>query len=237
VKVVTAHGPFWREVFPGAEVIEDAARLNLSEGSADLVIHALALHRANDPVGQIVQCARALRPDGLFLAALPGGETLQELRASLSEAEIAVSGGLSPRVFPMGEIRDLGALLQRAGLALPVADSVKHRVSYRSLTQLMRELRGMNEGNILSDRHRRPPPRRLFELAQQIYASHYPDPEQPGTGRILATFELMFLTGWRPDASQQKPLRPGSAEHRLADALNAVMLDEKDAPDTGRENS
>jgi len=181
----------------------------------DLVVHAMSLHWANDPVGQLIQCRRALRPDGLFLAVSFGGQTLNELRASLAEAEAAVTGGLSPRVAPMAELRDMGALLQRAGFALPVADAMTIKVEYRDMWHLMRDLRAMGESNALAARLRRPTRRTVLTRAADIYAAHFATPN----GRITATFELIFLTGWAPDESQQKPLRPGSAQQRLADAL------------------
>jgi SAM-dependent methyltransferase len=189
--------------------------LALSPGAHDLVIHALCLHWANDPVGQLVQCRRALRPDGLFLGVLFGGQTLAELRTCLAEAEVAQTGGLSPRVLPMGEIRDLGGLIKRAGLALPVADSSTRTVTYADAHRLMADLRAMGEGNALAQRLRRPTGRRLFAQAAAQYRAAYP----AEGGRVRATFEMIFLTGWAPDPSQQQPLRPGSAVQRLADAL------------------
>lgn len=218
--VVTGFADFWRERLqsrlPGARVVGDDEVLALTPGTHDLVIHALALHWANDPVGQIIQSARALKPDGLFLAVLPGGRTLHELRACLAEAEIRLTGGLSPRVLPTGEIRDLGGLLSRAGLALPVADAVTLTASYRDLGHLAADLRAMGEGNALAARTRRPARRALFAEASRIYRDTYP----ADGGRIAATFDLIFLTGWAPHPDQQKPLRPGSAVARLADALN-----------------
>lgn len=220
--LVTGAPDVWGPAFPTARLVGDGAVLALEPQAHDLVIHALCLHWADDPVGQIVQCRRALRSDGLFLAVLFGGRTLHELRAALAEAEARVSGGLSPRVAPMAEIRDLGGLLQRAGLALPVADASQQVVSYASPLALMRDLRAMGEGNALAARPRRPAPRALFAEAAQVYAGAFGTPD----GRIPATFETIFLTGWAPDASQQKPLRPGSAAARLADALGT---DEKSA--------
>lgn len=216
VAIVTGQPGFWAERFPGARVVADADTLDLAPAAQDLVIHAMALHWADDPVGQLVQCRRALRPDGLFLAVTPGGRTLSELRGALAEAEIAVSGGLSPRVAPMADLRDLGALLQRAGFALPVADSDLVKVTYPDLWALMRELRHMGEGNALAARDRRPARRSLFERADEIYGANF----AAGDGRIRASVELVFLTGWAPHESQQKPLRPGSARARLAEALN-----------------
>lgn len=220
IAIVTGHPGFWARAIPGATVTADAATLDLEPGAHDLVIHAMALHWAEDPVGQIAQATRALRPDGLFIAAFPGGRTLHELRDALTRAEAQVAGGLSPRVLPMGEIRDLGALLGRAGLALPVADQISQNVSYRSLFHLAHDLRAMAEGNALAARLRRPTRRDVLMRAAQIYADSHPDPESPD--RIRATFDLVFLTGWAPDESQQKPLRPGSAKMSLADALASI---------------
>ncbi len=217
--VVAAFPHLWRDVLPGAVVVEDSDILPLEPAAHDLVVHAMALHWANDPVGQLVQAARALRPDGLLLAIFPAGRTLAELRAVLAEAEVAVRGGLSPRVLPMGEIRELGALLQRAGLALPVADSLTLTASYDSALHLMRELRAMGEANALASRERRPLRRAVLEEAVRRYAEAY-----GRDGRVPATFELITLTGWAPDASQPRPLRPGSAAARLADALGTEEL-------------
>jgi SAM-dependent methyltransferase len=213
--VVTPFPEVWRARLPAAQLVAEDDSLDLAPGTLDLVIHSLGLHWANDPVGQLIQCRRALRPDGLLLCAVLGGRTLAELRASLSQAEIDLTGGLSPRVAPMAEIRDLGALLQRAGLALPVADSITLDVEYRDLRHLMLDLRTMGETNSLFHRQRRFALRTLFERASDLYKKHYTRP----SGRICATFEIVFLTGWAPDTSQQKPLRPGSAKQRLADAL------------------
>ena len=215
--VVTPFPQVWDGMLPGLKLLPDDEVLDLEEGAHDLVVHAMGLHWANDPVGQLVQARRALKPDGLLLALCFGGQTLHELRAALGQAEIEVAGGLSPRVAPMGEIRDLGALLQRAGLALPVADSLPLDVSYENALHLMRDLRAMGEANALSARLRRPTRRAVLLRAAEIYAQSYARPD----GRLSATFELVTLTGWAPDESQQKPLRPGSAAHRLADALGA----------------
>lgn len=208
-----ATGPL-RALFRQAPHIDDAERLSIRPAAHDLVIHAFGLHWADDPVGQIVQSRLALRPDGLFLGVMFGGATLQELRAVLAEAETRTSGGLSPRVLPMADLRDLGGLLQRAGLALPVADSRKLTVRYPDLATLVRDLRGMGETNALAARHRVTPPRALFRTAEAIYRAHHAD-----DGYLVATFEIVFLTGWAPDASQPQPLRPGSAKNRLSDAL------------------
>ncbi|MEO0914253.1 MAG: methyltransferase domain-containing protein [Pseudomonadota bacterium] len=203
-----------------ARLVADADVLDLETGAHDLVIHALALHWANDPVGQLVQMRRALRPDGLAIAVLFGGRSLQELRAALAEAESTVRGGISPRVAPMGDLRDLGALLQRAGLALPVADSVPLEITYADLPALMRDLRAMGETNVMAARERRFLRRDVLAEAGRIYAAAYPAAD----GRIRATAEFVFLTGWAPAPDQPQPLRPGSAKARLADALRVPEL-------------
>jgi SAM-dependent methyltransferase len=217
--VITGFPEIWAQAMPGARIVADDDTLDLTSGAHDLVIHALGLHWANDPVGQLVQCRRALAPDGLFLGLLFGGQTLHELRACLAEAEASVTGGLSPRVLPMGEIRDLGGLLQRAGFALPVADSFTKSVRYRDALHLMHDLRAMGEGNALAARTRHPTRRAVLDDATRRYAAAY---GQGGT--VPATFEVICLTGWAPADSQPKPLRPGSAAQRLADALGSAEM-------------
>ncbi|MFN3993222.1 MAG: methyltransferase domain-containing protein [Tabrizicola flagellatus] len=213
--VVSGFPEIWRDLRPDARQAPDDERLDLVPGAHDLVVHAMGLHWANDPLGQLVQCRRALRPDGLFIAVLPGGRSLQELRTSLAEAEARVTGGLSPRVLPMAEIRDLGGLMQRAGFALPVADSLVQTVEYRDFAALMSDLRAAGETNALAGRLRRFTSRSVLAAAATVYAGTFVTAE----GRLRATAELLFLTGWAPHDSQQKPLRPGSARSRLADAL------------------
>lgn len=202
----------------GADAVADPEALPLRDQSADLIVSALALQTVNDLPGIFAQARRALRPDGLFLATLLGGETLFELRQSLAAAEAEITGGASPRVAPFAEIRAAGALLQRAGLALPVTDVDRKIVRYDSALHLMRDLRAMGATNSLTERSRNPLPRAVLFRAIEIYAERFSDPD----GRVRATFDLVFLSGWAPDESQQKPLRPGSAKVRLADALNAV---------------
>lgn len=214
VAIITGFPEIWRAQMPDATIISDSDTLDLSAKSHDLIIHALALHWANDPVGQLIQCRHALKDDGLLLTASFGGQTLQELRACLAQAESDVTGGLSPRVLPMGEIRDLGALLQRAGFALPVADSLPLDVSYETVLHLMRDLRAMGESNALEGRLRSLTRRTLFARTEDLYRQSF-----AADGRLKATFEIIFMTGWAPDESQPKPLRPGSASARLADAL------------------
>ncbi len=213
--VITPFAPLWQEF---GKTVPDDEVLSLSPKSHDLIIHAMCLHWANDPVGQLVQCRHALKDDGLMMAMLFGGQTLFELRACLAEAEAMVTGGLSPRVLPMGEIRDLGGLLHRAGFALPVADSFTKTVRYCDAFHLMRDLRAMGEGNALSTRLKHPTRRSVLLTAAQIYQERF----QGDDGRIPATFEFICLTGWAPHESQQKPLRPGSAVQRLADALKTA---------------
>lgn len=215
--VVTGFPDFWENAFPGAKVVSDTDTLALDPGAHDLVLHAMSLHWANDPVGQLIQCRRALKPDGLFMAALAGGQTLNELRASLAQAETEVAGGLSPRVLPMADIRALGDLLIRASFALPVADNLVLNTTYTTPRALMLELRRMGEGNALSDRLRRPTSPAVMRRAERIYREMF----STGDNRVKATFELVFLLGWAPDPSQPQPLRPGSAVSRLADALGA----------------
>jgi SAM-dependent methyltransferase len=223
VAIVTGHPQIWHAAFPGARIVAPDDVLDLAPGTHDLVVHAMALHWANDPVGQIVQCRRALRPDGLFLSVAFGGQTLHELRAVMAEAETAITGGLSPRVAPMGDLRDMGGLLGRAGLALPVADVVTRTVTYRDLGHLIHDLRAMGETNALHQRRKTTPPRGLFERAAHIYHDSF----AVEASRISATFDLVCLTGWAPSADQPKPLRPGSATARLADALGTVEHDPK----------
>ncbi len=210
-----------RSTAPGARTVTAPLDpLPIAEKTADLAISGLWLHWADDPVGALIQMRRALRPDGLMIAAMFGGNTLSELRTALAEAEAELTGGLSPRVAPMGELRDLGALLQRAGYAMPVADSLRLTATYGNAFALMRELRAMGETNALAERLRRPTRRAVLLRAAEIYAKHFSTPE----GRVRASFEIVMLTGWAPGPGQPEPKRPGSATTRLADALGAVEL-------------
>ncbi len=176
---------------------------------------ALALHFVNDLPGALIQIRRALKPDGLFLAALLGGETLTELRQSFAAAESELEGGVSPRVAPFADVREMGALLQRAGFALPVTDIDRVTARYASPFALMAELRRMGATNALAERRRTPLRRATLNRMAEIYAQRFSDRD----GKIRATFEIVWLSGWAPHESQQKPLRPGSAQTRLADAL------------------
>lgn len=202
---------------PRADEILDAA-----PEAYDLAVLGLTLHWVDDPVGALIQMRRALRPDGLLIACGFGGETLAELRAAFAEAEAEVEGGLSPRVSPMGEIRALGGLAQRAGLALPVVDSDRLDVTYAHPLALMRDLRAMGEANAQHARRRAPLRRATLARACEIYAERFPAHEDPS--RIRATFEIVTLTGWAPGPDQPQPKRPGSATTRLADALGVPEL-------------
>lgn len=204
----------------GTIAVVDPEALPLGAGSVDLVVSLLALQAVNDLPGVLVQIRRALRPDGLFVGSLLGGATLTELRQSLTQAESEIEGGASPRVAPFVAIREAGALLQRAGFALPVADSDLVTVRYADAFALMRDLRAMGLTNALTDRRKMPMRRDTLLRAAQVYAERFSDPD----GRIRATFEAVWLLGWAPHESQQKPLRPGSAKTRLADALGTIEL-------------
>ncbi len=200
---------------PGLRVVADEEILPFADQSLALATSILSLHWVNDLPGTLIQLRRALKPDGLFIAAFLGGETLTELRQSLANAEIEMEGGLSPRVSPFADLRDIGALLQRAGFALPVTDTDRVTVRYADPFRLMAELRGMGETNALSERRRTPARRQTLLRAAEIYRETFGLPD----GRIPATFDIVTATGWAPHDSQQKPLRPGSAKGRLADAL------------------
>lgn len=183
--------------------------------SLDLVVSLLSLQAMNDIPGMLVQIRRALRPDGLFLGAFAGAGTLSELRESLLAAETELYGGASPRVIPFTDVRDAGALLQRAGLALPVADVETVTARYDTLFDLTADLRAMGETSALTDRSRRPGARKLFTRAAELYAERFSDAD----GRIRASFSIVWMSGWAPDASQQKPLKPGSAKVSLKTIL------------------
>ena len=200
---------------PWTGMVADEEVLPFAQGSFDLVVSALALQFVNDLPGALIQIRRALAPDGLFMACLIGGQSLQELRLAFAEAEESLTGGVSPRVAPFADLRDMGGLLQRAGLALPVTDSDTITVRYSSIFGLLRDLRAMGATNALIARDHRPLRRAVLMKAAEIYQSRFADPD----GRLRATFEFIWLSGWAPHESQQKPLQPGSAKARLADAL------------------
>jgi ubiquinone/menaquinone biosynthesis C-methylase UbiE len=196
-------------------VVCDEEALPFRDASLDLVTSALSLQFVNDLPGTLVQIRRALKPDGLFLAALIGGDTLTELRQAFATAEAEIENGVSPRVVPFADVRDLGALLQRAGFALPVTDVERLTVRYASPLALMYDLRRMGATNVLVERSRRPLKRAVLARMMESYGARFADAD----GRIRATFEIMWLSGWAPHESQQQPLKPGSATRRLADAL------------------
>jgi SAM-dependent methyltransferase len=210
------HPTPWEDGCPAIAVDEEA--LPFREASVDLVVSALSLQFVNDLPGALVQIRRALKPDGLLLAAFAGGDTLFELRQSFAAAEAEIEGGISPRVIPFVQVREAGALLQRVGFALPVADVDRLTARYESPLALMADLRRMGAANPLIERSRRPLKRATLRRMTEVYAERFADPDH----RIRATFEIIWLSGWAPDPGQQKPLRPGSAQARLADALGVI---------------
>lgn len=210
------------------DICGDEEYLPFADHSLDLVLSALSLHSINDLPGTLIQIRRALKPDGLFLAALLGGETLHELRESLMQTEISLKGGASPRIFPFADKQQIGALMQRAGFALPVIDSEIITATYDSMHKLMHDIRGMGEGNIIKARDKTNPGKTFFEKAEDYYKEHFTAQD----GRLIASFEVIFIIGWAPHESQQKPLKPGSAQNRLADALQTdeIKTGEKAIP-------
>ncbi len=196
-------------------LVGDAELLPFAPNTFDLAVSALALQDVNDLPGALAQIRRALKPDGLFLGCLVGGASLRELRAALAEAESEIAGGVSPRIAPFADLRDMGGLLQRAGFALPVTDVETLTVRYSHLFALLADLRAMGATNALVERLRRPARRALFLRAAEIYARDNADAD----GRLRATFEIVFLSGWAPHESQQKPLKPGSGKISLAEVL------------------
>ena len=210
----------------GARVAADEERLPFGDDTLDLAVSTLALHWTNDLVGALIQIRRALRPDGLFIGAMFGGATLTELRQVLLQAEDEISGGASFRVSPFADAIDAAGLLQRAGFALPVADVDRVKVRYGHPLELLRDLRRMGETSVLLDRSRKPLSRRVLLRAMELYVERFAEAD----GRVPATFEIVAVTGWAPHDSQQKPLRPGSAKMRLADALGAQELSAGEKP-------
>ena len=220
------------EACPAPRAVATEEALPLRDGSLDLVTSVLSLHLVNDLPGALIQIRRALRPDGLFLGALLGGETLTELRQAFMTAETDTLGGVSPRVFPTADVRDLGGLLQRAGFALPVVDSERLIVTYPTPLALIRELKAMGAANPLVPRARTPMRRDTLAQALKIYADRFTGDE----GKVRATFEILYLCGWAPHESQQKPLKPGSAKARLADALRTTEIAAGDKASFPRRN-
>lgn len=209
---------------PPPDFICDDEMPPLRDASVNLIVSALTLHNLNDLPGALVQIRRALKPDGLFLATLPGAETLVELRDVLMRAELDITGGAAPRISPFADTRDMGGLLQRAGFALPVTDRDLIVVRYDNLFKLMADLKAMGATSVLRDRSKKPMRRSVLMRAAELYARDHSDPD----GRIRATFSLVTLSGWAPHESQQKPLKPGSAKMRLADALRPKDQDPVD---------
>jgi SAM-dependent methyltransferase len=192
----------------------DASEILPAGGPFDLAVSLFSLQWINDLPGALVQIRRSLKPDGLFLGALLGGGTLSELRSAFAQAEIATRGGVSPRVSPFADVRDLGGLLQRGGFALPVADIERLTVRYRDFSTLARDLRAHGLTNLLNERSKRPLRRDTLAALLDTYASHHAE-----DGKLRAQFDTLYLTGWAPHESQQVPLKPGSAKARLAEAL------------------
>lgn len=203
---------------PGATIVCDPEALPFAAERFDLAVSCLALQFANDLPGAFAQARRILRPDGLLLAAIPGGDTLTELRQAFAQAEGEIEGGLSPRVLPFADIRALGGLLQRAGFALPVTDVDRVTVRYAHPLALIADLRAWGATNVLVERRKAPLRRATLARMVEIYAERFLDPD----GRVRATFEIVWLSGWAPHPDQQKPLKPGSAKARLADALGVT---------------
>ncbi len=214
------------QIVTDRDVICEEDFFPFTANSIDLIVSALNLHTVNDLPGALLQMNQSLKPDGLFLAAMLGGETLHELRACLSEAELAMSGGITPRIAPFADKPQMGALLQRAGFALPVVDSDIVTVTYDSIFPLMHDLRLMGEGNAITERSKHFTRRELFLRAGELYAQKFADPD----GRIRASFEVIFLLGWSPHTSQQQPLRPGSAKTRLAEFLGTDEIGTGEKP-------
>ncbi len=201
----------------GLRVAADEEALPFADQTFDLIASVLSLHWVNDLPGTLAQINRCLKPDGVFLGAFLGGNTLQELRAAFLEGELEIKGGAGSHISPFAEVRDAGGLLQRAGFALPVADVETLTVTYPNPFALMTELRGMGETNALADGQPAPLSRATLSATAAAYARSYGDTD----GRVPATFDILYMTGWRPDPSQPQPLRPGSASTRLADALGS----------------
>jgi SAM-dependent methyltransferase len=227
VGIIIAAEPDAHRLAPGfIRVAADEEALPFADASLDLVVSGLSLQFVNDLPGALVQIRSALKPDGLLLAALIGGGSLGELREAFAAAESEIEGGASPRVAPFADVRELGALVQRAGFALPVVDTDRLTVRYDSVLDLMRELRRMGATNVLRERRRTPLRRATLDRMADIYSDRFGDPD----GRLRATFEIVWLSGWAPHESQQKPLRPGSATHRLADALGTKEMPAGEKP-------
>lgn len=218
--VRTDLGPGFASRARGPAVVADEEFLPFASGRFDLVLSAMDLHWVNDLPGTLIQIAHILKPDGLFLGAMLGGATLWQLRQALTAAESEIDSGLSPRVSPFADLRDAAGLLQRAGFALPVADSETIEVEYDNALALMRDLNGMGESNLVAERRRGVTRRATLMRAAELYGERFSLP----SGRVAASFEVLYLHGWAPHASQPKPLKPGGAAQRLADALGTSEM-------------
>jgi len=207
----------FENIFNLENALNNEEILTFDNNIYDQIISTLALHNTNDLIGVLKQIQNNLKPDGLFIACLFGGETLYELRECLQQAEMEITSGITPRIHPFADKQDIGALMQRTGFALPVIDSERVIVTYDNIFKLMHDLRGMGESNILIERQKSFTRREIFTRADEIYKEKYSGKDE----RLEATFEIIFTLGWTPHESQQKPLKPGSAKVRMADALNA----------------
>ena len=215
ILIVCGNPYYWQEAFHGADFIDDDEILKFPQKGYDLVIQGMSLHHSNDPIGQLIQCRSAMEKGGLLLGIFLGGQTLNELRESIVSAEIELTGGISPRILPMIDIRDAGSFLMRAGFALPVADIMINEINYKKPLDLLYDLRKMGETNVQIHRSKKFSHRRLFSLASDKYIKN----QNSQNNSIKATFEFITITGWIPSQDTPKPLKRGSATTRLADAL------------------
>jgi SAM-dependent methyltransferase len=208
------------KVGEGSALVSDEEFVPFADASFDLAVSFLALHFTNDLPGALLQIKRALKPDGIFIASLFGGDTLTELKQVLMEAQIAVEGGASPLIVPFADIRDIGALLQRAGFALPVTDLDRVTVNYTTMFDLLKDLRGMGQTNVLIERRKKPLRKEVLFKAAELYHQKFAGPD----GRIPATFDIIYATGWSPHGSQQKPLQPGTGKVPFAEAMKTASI-------------
>ena len=215
ILIICGNSYYWQKTFHEADFIYDDETLEFPSKGYDLVIHGMSLHYSNDPIGQLIQCRSVMKKGGLLLGVFLGGQTLNELRDSVASAEIELTGGVSPRVLPMIDIRDAGAFLMRAGFALPVADISVTKIDYQKPLDLLHDLRKMGETNVQKQRLKRFSHRRLFSLTSDKYI----ESQNSNNESVKATFEFITVTGWVPSEDQPKPLKPGSAKMRLSDAL------------------
>ena len=215
ILIICGNPFYWQQAFPGADFISDDEILKFPKAGYDLVIHGMSLHYSNDPIGQLIQCRSCMEKGGLLLGIFLGGQTLNELKESITAAEIELTGGISPRVLPMIDIRDAGSFLVRAGFALPVADINVAMIDYQTPLDLLYDLRKMGEINVLKHRLKKFSHRKLFSLTSDKYI----ESQNSNSESVKATFEFITITGWVPSEDQPKPLKPGSAKMRLSDAL------------------